>query len=179
MLSKLKVLKKEQLLIGVLIGILLLVIVIPVPEEKQEEENIVTENTEERKTASDSLEMQLKEVLQKVSGVGKVEVLITYKDYGKVIVEKDQTFSEEQVQEQDSSGGTRNTTTSRNEQQTIFDAGEEPYVVQEMLPEIEGILVVAQGAGNDSVKNQIQATIEALFGLDAHKISIMKMEVSK
>lgn len=179
MLSKLKVLKKEQLLIGVLIGILLLVIVIPVPEEKQEEENIVTENTEERKTASDSLEMQLKEVLQKVSGVGKVEVLITYKDYGKVIVEKDQTFSEEQVQEQDSSGGTRNTTTSRNEQQTIYDAGEEPYVVQEMLPEIEGILVVAQGAGNDSVKNQIQTMIEALFGLDAHKISIMKMEVSK
>lgn len=179
MLSKLKVLKKEQLLIGVLIGILLLVIVIPIPEEKQEEENIVTENTEERKTASDSLEMQLKEVLQKVSGVGKVEVLITYKDYGKVIVEKDQTFSEEQVQEQDSSGGTRNTTTSRNEQQTIYDAGEEPYVVQEMLPEIEGILVVAQGAGNDSVKNQIQTMIEALFGLDAHKISIMKMEVSK
>ncbi len=179
MIHKLKSLKKEQLLIGVLIGILLLVIVIPVPEEKAEEETAVPEKVTEKEQSTDSLEMQLKEVLQKISGVGKAEVLITYKDHGKVIVEKDETFSEEQVQETDSSGGTRNTTTSRNEKQTIYDAADAPYVVQEIVPEIEGVLVVAQGAGNDLVKKQIQEAIVALFGLDAHKISIMKMEVSK
>ena len=47
------------------------------------------------------------------------------------------------------------------------------------MPKIEGVLVVAQGAGNVSVKKQIRETIEALFGLEEHKISIMKMEVSK
>ena len=51
-------------------------------------------------------------------------------------------------------------------------------MVQELSPEVKGILVVAEGGGNTSVKKQIQETIEALFGLDAHKISIMKMEVS-
>ena len=87
--------------------------------------------------------------------------------------------AEELVQEADSSGGTRTTTTVQNERKTVCGMGEAPYVVQELSPTVEGVLVVAQGAGSASVKKQIEETIEALFGLEAHKISIMKMEVSK
>ena len=96
-----------------------------------------------------------------------------------MILEKDESVSEELVQETDSSGGTRTTTTRRNERETVYDGDETPYVVRELMPKIEGVLVVAQGAGNVSVKKQIRETIEALFGLEEHKISIMKMEVSK
>ena len=39
---------------------------------------------------------------------------------------------------------------------------------------IEGF--VAQGGGNPDTKKKIESTIEALFGLEKHKISIMKME---
>lgn len=175
-----KKIKKEQLLIGVLLGILLLVIVIPVPGEKRgkEEQKQVQEEAVEV-PAGDTIEIQLKEVLQKISGVGRVEVFITYQDNGKIIIEKDESFSEELVQEADSSGGTRTTTTNRTEDQTVYTEGDVPYVIQELTPTVEGVLVVAEGAGNASVKKQIQETIEALFGLDAHKISIMKMEVSR
>jgi stage III sporulation protein AG len=83
------------------------------------------------------------------------------------------------VQEADANGGTRTTTTSRNDVTTVYDSKESPYVVQEFSPVVKGILVVAEGGGNLSVKKQIQETIQALFGLDAHKISIMKMEVLK
>ena len=172
-----KKIKKEQLFIGVLIGILLLVIAIPVPKEKTENplkenelENVVLKTT-------DSTEERLQEILQKISGVGQVEVFITYEDKGKLIVEKDETASEELVQEADSSGGTRTTTTSRREWKTIYGTEEAPYVVQELVPEVKGILVVAQGGGDENVKLKIQQTLEALFGLDSHKISIMKMEV--
>ena len=170
-----KKLKKEQLLIGALVGILLLVIAIPVPEK--EEQVIIKEEASENKEPA--IEISLEEILQTISGVGKVEVFITYKDYGKMVVEKDEAVSEEMIQEVDSSGGTRTTTTVQKERQTIYGMGEEPYIIQELAPTVEGVLVVAQGAGNVSVKKQIQETIEALFGLDAHKISIMKMEVSK
>lgn len=175
-----KKIKKEQLLIGILLGVLLLVIVIPVPGEKssKEEETQVQKTTVEV-PASDTIETQLKEILQKISGVGKVEVFITYQDNGKIIIEKDESFSEELIQEADSSGGTRTTTTNRTEDQTVYTEGDVPYVIQELTPSVEGVLVVAEGAGNASVKKQIQETIEALFGLDAHKISIMKMEVSR
>ena len=170
--------KKEQLLIGVLAGILLLVIAIPVPKEESEpeEEQMVTEVS---KASVAETEDQLKEILQKISGVGMVEVFITYEDNGKLVVEKDESISEELVQEADSNGGTRTTTTTKNDRETVYGSTESPYVIQEMAPTVKGVLVVAEGGGNTTVKKQIQETIEALFGLDAHKISIMKMEVSK
>ena len=174
-----KNIKKEQLLIGILVIILLLVIVIPVPEKKENGEALSSEPAENLAiTQTDTIEHQLKEILQKISGVGRVEVLITYEDNGRTIVEKDESVSEELVQEADSNGGTRTTTTSRNDKETVYDNKEAPYVVQELSPKVKGILVVAEGGVNVSVKKQIQETIEALFGLDAHKISIMKMEVS-
>ena len=172
-----KKLKKEQLLIGALVGILLLVIAIPVPEKEKQEQVIIKEHVSESKEKE--METALEEILQTISGVGKVKVFITYKDYGKVIVEKDEAVSEELIQEADGSGGTRTTTTVQKERQTVYGMEEEPYIIQEVSPTVEGVLVVAQGAGNVSVKKQIQETLVALFGLDAHKISIMKMEVSK
>ena len=173
-----KKLKKEQLLIGVLVGILLLVIAIPVPKAEQNqktEENLPEEVLEKEH----SLEKELKEILQRISGVGRTEVFITYEDAGRIVVEKDESVSEEIMKEADSSGGTRTTTTTRNEMETVYGNSESPYVVQELSPTIKGILVVAEGGGNMAVKKQIQETIEALFGLDSHKISIMKMEVTQ
>ena len=174
-----KNIKKEQWLIGVLLVILLLVIIVPIPKEK-EDTNVMEPQIYEDVLQGETIaiEQQLKEILQKISGVGQVEVLITYEDNGRTIVEKDQSISEELVQEADSSGGTRTTTTSRNEKETVYENDETPYVVQELSPQVKGILVVAEGGGNVSVKKQIQETIEALFGLEAHKISIMKMELS-
>lgn len=169
---------KEQLLIGGLAGILLLVIAVPVPKEEtvREDTSVMAEVSPEN---AESMEKKLKEILQKISGVGRVEVLITYEDDGKRIVEKDESVSEELVQEADSSGGTRTTTTTRKDRETVYDETEIPYVIQELTPAVQGILVVAEGGGSETVKMQIRETIEALFGLDSHKISIMKMEVAK
>ncbi len=173
-----KKLKKEQLLIGALVGILLLVIAIPVPKAEKEVA-IESDRSVLESAPKQTTEEQLKDILQKISGVGRVEVLITYEDHGRVVVEKDASASEELVQEADANGGTRTTTTSRNDVETVYDSKESPYVVQEFSPVVQGILVVAEGGSNMTVKKQIQETIEALFGLDAHKISIMKMEVLK
>ena len=174
-----KKLKKEQWVIGFLMAILVLVIMMPVPEKRAQEEVSGKENkVNSLEGQGDSLEKQLQAILQKIAGVGKVEVLITYEDKGRVIVEKDESVSEELVQEADSGGGTRTTTTSKNEEKAVYGNSENPYVVQELSPKVKGVLVVAEGGGNLSVKKQIQETIEALFGLDTHKISIMKMEVS-
>ena len=172
-----KKIKKEQLLIGALIGILVLVIAIPVPKtEKNKQTEAVKEEISEKEY---SMEAELKEILQRISGVGRTEVFITYEDEGKIVVEKDESVSEELIEEADSSGGTRITTSTRNEKATVYGNADAPYVIQELSPTIKGILVVAEGGGNVTVKKQIQETIEALFGLDSHKISIMKMEVTQ
>lgn len=172
-----KKLKKEQILIMILFGILLLVISIPVPQQETAEKNEIPAKKVE--VQGENLEEQLEEILQKMNGVGRVEVLITYKDQGRVVVEKDETVSEEVVEESDSSGGNRKTTRIERGGETIYAEDESPYVIQTMLPAVEGILVVAEGGGNEAIKKKIEGTIVALFGLETHKISIMKMEVTE
>ena len=41
--------------------------------------------------------------------------------------------------------------------------------------EVLGVVVVAQGAGNPTIDAKISDAIKALFGIDVHKISIVKM----
>ena len=173
-----KKLKKEHLLIGMLVGILLLVIAIPVPEKKETEEELVEKSSQEY-LEPDSTKAELENILQKISGVGRVEVLITYEDEGRIVIEKDTVVSEELIQESDSNGGSRTTTTTRSENETVYGKSEIPYVVQEFSPTVKGILIVAEGGDNAVIKEKIMETVQALFGLDVHKISIMKMEVTK
>lgn len=174
---EIKKIKKEQLLIVALFGILLLVITIPVPKEKTE--TLAGVDVAEENRLQSTEEEQLKKVLQTIAGVGRVEIFISYKDRGRFVVEKDETVSEELIEEVDGGGGKRKTTTVQNTGETVYGEGEIPLVVQEITPAIEGVLVVAEGGGNVEVKKQIEKSIVALFGLETHKISIMKMEVSK
>lgn len=169
---------REKLLIGLLAGLLLAVIAVPLPGEKKEKKAEKLSEDSVRTAPEEGVEEHLKKILSRISGVGEVEVLITYADSGRLIVEKDEAQSEELIRETDSSGGNRTTTTTENKRETVYGSAEQPYVVQELSPQVEGVLVVAQGAGNASVKRQIMETIKALFGLESHKISIMKMEVS-
>lgn len=46
---------------------------------------------------------------------------------------------------------------------------------QNTRSKVQGVVVVAQGAGNASVDKRISDAVKALFSVDAHKISIVKM----
>lgn len=49
------------------------------------------------------------------------------------------------------------------------------YAAQKSYPEVEGVFVVSQGGDDSSVKLAITEAIQALFGIDVHKIKIVKM----
>ena len=55
------------------------------------------------------------------------------------------------------------------------NGGRVPYVIEEMEPQIQGILVVAEGGDNSQVVQNITEAVMALFGVEAHKIKVMKM----
>lgn len=178
-LEKLK--KKDNLFILILVGILLMVITIPVDkkEGKKEEDVIVESTSTDQGTDSiEKMEQRLEKILGKIEGVGKVSVMITLKSSGEKIVEKDLESSGNSTEEADSQGGTRKTTDSSKKEETVFYSSEsgsnEPYVIKEMEPEIEGVLVIAEGGDNPSVEKNISDAILALFSIDAHKIKVMK-----
>ena len=128
------------------------------------------------------LEERLTGILSNISGAGKVQVMITARATREKVVEKDVTQSASQVSESDSSGGTRVTEESSYSETSLYtgaasgqDSGT-PYVVKELVPEIEGVVVAAQGAGDEYVIDEITQAVSVLFDLPVHKIKVVKME---
>ena len=60
---------------------------------------------------------------------------------------------------------------------TVDERGQNvPYVVRTIPPAVEGVVVIAQGAGRQTVQENIIEAIQVLFGIDANKIKIVKMK---
>lgn len=193
---------KDNFLILILLGILLLVVAWPV--QKEEKENISQSGQWDSKNAildlsgagsADSgdqdpslsvlvpeyaayLEEALEQLLSTMEGVGKVKVMVTLEDCGETLVEKDQVSRHNGTTEVDSAGGSRNTTDISREESTVFSgqgSAGEPFIRQVKYPKVLGVAVSAEGGGNAEAAQKITRAIQALFGIDAHKIIIVKM----
>jgi len=170
--------KKDQLLIFLLIGILIVVILLPT-NSKSEKEIKTQETVIAERQVKDSQEEKLQEILRQVEGVGKTEVMITYRSSGEKIVEKDVPIMDRTVTEEDGQGGISSTVEREANEETIYEKGSDgsqiPYVVKVTEPEIAGVLIVAEGGDQPVVIKNITDAVVALFGVEVHKIKVMKM----
>ena len=94
------------------------------------------------------------------------------------MVEKDQQSTHQTTKEADSQGETRESEEKSLDKTPVYSQGTDgtqiPYVSKENAPEVEGILVIADGGGNAVVAKNLTEAVQALFGVEAHKIKIMK-----
>lgn len=134
----------------------------------------VTAESPEEYTAY--LEGKLKKMLESVRGLGEVEVMITLESSEERIVEKDMTAERSQTEEQDSAGGTRTVSSSNTGYQTVYQENDQgsPFVVKTLTPKVEGVLVVAEGAGKGNMTSEITQIAQALFGVEAHKVKVLE-----
>ena len=196
---------KNNFLIIILVGILLLVIAWPVKDDSDNSEQGINsaiqsgqldskrdiinlqsdyvQDTDENswKDGEDLyayasyLETSLEEMLSTMDGVGKVRVMITLENLGETVIEKDKNTIRNSTTEVDSAGGSRNTTDFSDVEETVYGVNNSPYISKMMTPSIQGVVVSAQGGGNEKVVKNITEAIQALFGIEAHKIKIVKM----
>ena len=195
-------LKKDSLLICILTGVLLLVMVWPVQhnqessinnaqsgKDKSSGVNPKPEYMGDGKRSYDgwredeqaaALEKRLEAILSEMEGVGRVKVMLTLASSGEKIIEKDSPTARSSIQESDSTGGSRSTQEVDSEETTVYirkETGEQvPYVVKEVSPLVEGVSVVAEGGSNAVVQKNITEVIQALFGIEVHKIKVVKMK---
>ena len=191
-MSKLKKPKKEQLVVLLLFGALLVVIALPTTTgtmgaDKKDADISGTQGAAGTDTATltyeEQLEKRLSAILSQVAGAGRVEVMVTLESRGERIVEKDTPESRKSVEETDSSGGSRTTDEQDWGEETVYyedgSGGKSPYVVKELEPNIEGVLVLAEGGDSAVVKQELLEAVQALFPIEAHKVKIMKLEGAK
>ena len=180
--------KKEYLLV---LLVLLIIVVIEINyiwnSDEKKENNVKQESqSNEIKQVStenikDKTEEKLENILSKISGVGKVRVMITYSVSSSVTPVYDETSKISNTTENDDSGGTRTITQTENGKQIVYkensDGSKEPITKNTESPKMEGAIIVAEGAENIDVKTNIIEAVEAATGLATHKIQVFKMEV--
>jgi len=191
---------KSQWTILILAGILLMILAIPTdgespkifgeihtstdadengtyPIESKDAESLSMENG-----YVENLESKLERTLAKIDGAGQVEVMITLEDLGESVVEKDASIETAETDETDSNGGVGREIQRKSSETTIYEEAEQgqtPFVGKEITPKIAGILVVAQGGENTSVKQNISDAVVALFQIDVNRIKVVKMNMQE
>ena len=186
--------KKDQWLILFLAGVLLLIIAMPAGRKnsttsdvemntQNSQSAVTTQGGSDYETYGAALEQRLETILQRMRGVGDVQVMITFRDQGESIVEKDVTMREDRQAGEQKEGETDavngGSGSCENSETTVYsrsDGDETPFVNRAILPKIDGVLIVAEGGDDSEVRKNISESGEALFGLDAHKIKIVKMK---
>ena len=185
-LEKLRHMRKDQISIFFLVGVLLLVIALPSGTKEKEKDSRHSEIDGEEAVGTQAeeqdyaryLERRLEETLSQLDGAGNVRVMVTLQSSAQKIVEKDTQGERDAITEEDSQGGRRTSENTSHQETTVYEGmgekSQEPYVSKELTPRVEGVVVLAEGGENALVKRNITEAIQALFGIDTHKIRIMK-----
>lgn len=194
-----KLFQKDKLIVLLLGGILLFVILLPTGKknrnttgEKENMQELQTATNTEHAEGKDiiwaedeiyrkNLEKQLRDILSEMAGVGKVEVMITMKNSEELIVEKDTNVNQKNTTEDDGNGGQRVIHQSENTKTTVFNGekkSSDPFVVKTLYPSVEGVLVVAEGADSGRINSNITDIAKALFGIEAHKVKVVKRRIT-
>ncbi|MCD8048823.1 MAG: hypothetical protein LUG52_04345 [Clostridia bacterium] len=145
--------KKTIIYILGAVGVLLLVL--PSFLESEEEETVI----EEDEDYCAALEARLEELLPRIAGVGEVDVMVTAKNYGEVRLAEDEDDGKKSVVIMNEKGG-----------------GEKVEVIEEYYPEIQGVVVAAEGGKSSSIKESVTEAVSALLGIEAHKIKVFERE---
>ena len=175
--------RRNENLIAFLIILVITLIIINKILSEDESKNTLNENNAELVTKSnvvatevsienENLKVELENILSKISGVGKVEVLLTYSETSSMSPLYNESTSSSVST---SSDGTTTETTSESKE--IFtDSSDEAVIEKYKMPKLEGAIVIAQGAGNITVKSNIVSAVEATTGLLNHKIQVFEMQ---
>jgi stage III sporulation protein AG len=114
-----------------------------------------------------------------MDGVGEVEAWVTLSAGEEKVLYQEKASDVTKLQEADSVGGTRLEQSEKIQNEVLLDKSGNPYIIQILQPQVEGVLVVAEGADNGTVKKNITEAVQVLFGIESHRIKVAKKKVEE
>lgn len=170
--------KNRKFVIILAVGIILVIGLTFFPFNNKEDQLIDTTikqvTTSDEKDYETALEKKLTNILSKMEGVGAVNVMVTIEANEEKVLAEDISSNSQRTEEKDQAGGTRVTNSMQQTNDVVLQNGNTPYVVKEYAPEIRGVFILAEGADNSVVKNQIIEAVSKLLDVPVHKISVEK-----
>ena len=167
-MKPLKVLGRyKYVLLVVALGALLLAW----PQRTEDSGGTQVEPAVEQQGELEELETAMEDILGKISGVGRVEVMLTLQSSGEKVLASDSTLRYSgNVQAPDDYDRSTETV-------ILSDGGEDSVIVtQERFPQYRGALVVCEGGGSDAVRLQVTEAVAALTGLGTDRIAVVRWQ---
>ena len=123
------------------------------------------------------LEKRLEKILESMEGVGDVKVLINYSETSTVVAMYNENITESSTEESDNDGGIRTILETDTKKEIVYsenDGNSKPVTEKVIMPQIEGVIITAEGASNAKVKNNIIEAVKAATGIASHKIQVFE-----
>lgn len=164
-LEKIKNMRNKHILIALVVGLVLCVFYFSflTPTENDTNTDNSTQQTTSAEEYVDMLENKLSNVLANISGVSSCNVIITLESGFNYVYATD-TETKTTI-----SGSNETSITT----ETVILVSNEPIVVKEIYPAIKGVVVVANGAEDFSVKMNILSAVETVLDVDRNNITIL------
>ncbi|KYH35691.1 hypothetical protein CLTEP_00840 [Clostridium tepidiprofundi DSM 19306] len=127
----------------------------------------------------EKLTNKLKNILEKIDGVGKVDVMIYFESGEEKIPAININDSNSITDESDNNGGKRKINQSNNGRTIVMlNKGQEtePFITKTYEPKITGICIVAEGAKNKITELRIRQAVVNLFNLSEKKVNVYPMK---
>lgn len=119
-------------------------------------------------------EARLKSVLSAIKGAGEVEVMITFDGSAEMIPAYDSDTTSSSTDETDADSS--RTTRSDNETQKPSSNNSGTIVVAEKRPDVLGVIVIAQGADDISVRMQLVDAVQTALDVAPSKVGVYVMK---
>lgn len=130
-------------------------------------------------TYEEQLEMRLKGILEQISGVGQVSVMVTLKSSKEIVPALNTVESGSETNERDGDGGTRTIIQQSTDKRVAQGGGsitsDQPLIVKEVMPEVMGVIVVAEGAQRPEVTERLTDAVQTVLGIPAFRVKVYPM----
>ncbi len=171
-------LKKENraklvTVIGILILVLILLSEIGTSCSKKEER--IQTASFDCEAYADSIEERLCEIISSIKGAGKVKVLVTLENSEEYIYASDSRKNSDLSENRDTDGSTSTDTKNDTEESVIIvdgKNGREALLRTMLLPSVEGVVVVCEGAESDLVRERIIEAVTTALGISSRRVYV-------
>lgn len=176
----------EKLLIIAICGVVLVILSVPANKNTKESSNAKPVQSSGEKQIDMSadeycskMEERLKELIANIDGVEQVHVMITLKCGSESVVLTEVAYEQNEKKDTGNNGVVSEQKEYKNDSVVVYekdgDGKATPYVIKENVPQIEGIAVIAKGGDKPENILKITNVAQALFNVEAHKISVIGM----
>lgn len=147
--------KMQYIAIALIIAVILLIYLSSFAQKRGED-------TQKQKNTglNDGIEEKMEEVLSKMEGVGDVSVVINYASTSELVP----AVSTEMISDEENK-------VSQSEE--VVSVSGDALIIKENLPEIRGVIVVAEGAQDIGVRMNLLSAVTTLLGVTVDCVEIL------